>query len=167
MLRFLQKRTGLLVTAVMFASILTSCGDDTTTKSLDGQLYDESTADGLIYYRNGEVLAGQSPSPHGAFKLAFNDIAQAALDTSGELPVGAVFPEGSLIVKEIQTNGTLSLLAVMKKESGNDNAAEGWLWSEYDPDGSVVIGVSKKGTSCTGCHGGSPNRDLTRTFDLH
>lgn len=154
---------------VLFAVVLTaqSCGDNEATKNLDGELFTESTASTLEYYQNGDVLSAAAPSPHGAFKLSYNATAAAALDSTGELPVGASFPTGSLIVKEVQTNGALSLLAIMKKDPNHEQAAEGWLWAEYDPDGSVVISVSKKGKQCTSCHGGSPNRDFVRTYDLH
>ena len=82
-------------------------------------------------------------------------------------PAGNTFPSGSIIVKEVTSGGSVSLYAVMKKDPGNDNAGNGWLWGEYNPDGSTAFSVSKKGDGCISCHSGSPNRDLVRTFDLH
>ncbi|MBO6517150.1 MAG: cytochrome P460 family protein [Bacteroidia bacterium] len=161
----LQKIT--TFTAVMTIVVLIASCTSEEVKNLDETLFEESTATGLTYYRNGEVLEGKSPSPHGSFKLAFNDIAAGALNSEGELDEGGSFPTGSLIVKEIMTGGELSLIASMKKDASNDQSAEGWIWGEYNPDGSVAYSVSKKGKACTGCHGGDPNRDLTRTFDLH
>ncbi|MBL0054566.1 MAG: hypothetical protein IPP29_25345 [Bacteroidetes bacterium] len=40
-------------------------------------------------------------------------------------------------------------------------------WAEFKPDGTVTYSAANKGSGCIGCHSGTPNRDLTRTFDLH
>ncbi len=133
----------------------------------DKILFDEVSSTNYAFYQSGTVLAPAAPSPHGSFRLKFNGIALSALDSTGELPVGGVFPTGSLIVKEIQSGGSTNLLAIIKKDPGNGNAGSGWLWAEYSPNGDATFSVGKKGDGCTGCHGGSPNRDLVRTFDLH
>ena len=140
--------------------------ENAETKSVN-ELYTDATATELTNYQNGTILAGVSPSPHGLFKLRFNAIAQAALDSLGELPVGATFPNGSLIVKEIYSGSTISLIAVMKKDAASNNAGNGWVWAEFKPNGETDYGIEKKGEACIGCHSGTPNRDLTRTFDLH
>jgi hypothetical protein len=160
-----------LAISFIVASIVAiqSCSKDKDDNALDADnaLYCESTLSGYTYYKNGNLLAGVSPSPHGSFKLRFNAIAAAALDTTGELPTGSSFPTGSIIVKEIFSGGSISLLAVMKKDPSNENAGSGWIWAEYNPDGSSAFSASKKGDGCISCHNGTPNRDLTMTFDLH
>ena len=163
-----MKRTiitiGLIVTYIV---VIQSCKKDKVDTDADNALYSEITAGAYTYYQSGTLLSGVSPSPHGSFKLRFNAIALAALDTTGELPSGSSFPTGSIIVKEIFGGSTINLYAVMKKDPLNGNAGSGWVWAEFNTDGSSVFSTGKKGDGCISCHNGSPNRDLTRTFDLH
>lgn len=138
------------------------------SKKIDQEIYDEISNSSFTYFQNGTTLNALGGSPHGNFKLKFNQIAQDALDGNGELPVGGTFPEGSVLVKEAyDANGDLTLYIVMKKDSDNENAALGWLWAEYDPSGNTVISVADKGSACTGCHSVGANRDFVKTFDLH
>ncbi len=164
-----MKKLIALVGALAIVSCFNSCkkekGETTTTD--DASLFAETQAGGFTFYQSGAELNGVSPSPHGLFKLRFNAIAQAALGSDGELAGGNTFPTGSLIVKELRNGGNTTLYVVMKKDPGNVNAANGWLWAEYNVDGTSAYSLSNKGSGCTGCHGGSPNRDYTQTFDLH
>nr|MBP7438447.1 cytochrome P460 family protein [Bacteroidia bacterium] len=144
-----------------------ACKKDKEESSADQAFSSEIRNGSYSYYQNGNTLSAASPSPHGSFKLKFNSTALAALDSTGELPSGATFPNGSVIVKEVVSGSGVTLLAVMKKEPSNANAGSGWMWAEYEPDGSTVFSVGKKGDGCIGCHSGSPNRDLVRSFDLH
>jgi hypothetical protein len=163
----MKKKSLVLLSFVGIILLYQACRNDKVETNLVNELYEESTATGLSYFKNASLLAGVSPSPHGSFKLKFNAIAQAALDSTGELPVGKTFPEGSLIVKDIYSGSTLSLIAIMKKDASSDYAGNGWVWVEFKPDGETEYSIEKKGEACTGCHSGTPNRDLTRTFDLH
>jgi hypothetical protein len=131
----------------------------------NGALFAEVTASGYTYYQSGATLPGLGP--HGSFKLRFNSVAAGALDSSGELPSGGSFPTGSILVKEVHNGSTLTLYAVMKKDPANANAGSGWLWAEMGPSGAVVVSVTAKGSGCVSCHSLSPNRDLSRVFDLH
>ncbi len=126
---------------------------------------------GFTYYQNSNTyLPSSSASGHGEpyFRVRFNQIAYTALTDSGRLPAGSVFPEGSLVVKELydNTNGALKLIAIMEKTASNSLAANGWLWSEYKADGKLVVSVNDKGKACTGCHS-TNDRDYTRVFDLY
>lgn len=159
---------------IYYSSIITlvivfmqSCKKDKANTDADNQLYSESTAAGYTFYQSGALLPAASPSPHGSFKLRFNSTALAALDSTGELPSGASFPNGSIIVKDVYSGNNVSLYAVMKKDPSNSNAGNGWLWAEFNTDGSAAFSISKKGDGCISCHSGTPNRDLVRTFDLH
>ena len=147
--------------------IIQSCKKDKTDTDADSALYSEVSAGGYTFYQNGTLLSGAAPSPHGSFKLRFNATAQAALDSTGELPAGNNFPNGSIIVKEIFSGSNINLIAVMKKDPSNGNAGSGWVWAEYNTDGSSAFSTGKKGDGCISCHSGNPNRDLVRTFDLH
>ena len=133
----------------------------------DLSLFEEINETGFEYYQGGNTLMPASASPHGNFKLRFNAKALSSLDDSGELPEGGTFAEGSVIVKEVYANNQISVYAVMKKASSDAAAGNGWLWSEYGPDGGVYISIAAKGSSCISCHDDLPNRNLVRTFDFH
>lgn len=156
-----------LITAIGFSLTIAGCKKDKEDTEADKQLYNESIASGFTYYQSAATLSAASPSPHGSFKLKVNATAAAVLDSLGELPAGSTFPSGSIIVKEVQSGGATSIYAVMKKDPSNENAGSGWLWAEYNTDGSTVFSITKKGDGCISCHSGTPNRDLVRTYDLH
>ena len=164
-----MKHTSIVISVALAVIIVfQSCRNDKSDISADEILYNESTADGYTYYMAGSILSPAAPSPHGSFKLRFNATAMEALNSgTGELPAGSSFPKGSIIVKDVYTNGSLSLYAVMKKDPSNSNAGSGWLWAEYKTNGVPILSTGNKGDGCINCHSGSPNRDLTRTFDLH
>ncbi len=163
-----MKKTPLtLLMIALFVFFVQSCKKDKEAENANKALFDQVNAGGYTYFNNGDLLSGAPPSPHGSFKLRFNATAQSALDSTGRLPAGSTFPNGSIIVKEIFSGSSISLLAVMKKDPSNTNAGAGWLWAEYRTNGDVAFDISKKGDGCISCHSGTPNRDLTRTFDLH
>jgi hypothetical protein len=119
------------------------------------------------YYQNGNTLSPASASPHGTFKLRFNQIAWTSLDDNGELPKGSSFPDGAVIVKEVYNGNNLGVYAVMKKARSERKAGERWLWAEYTPDGNVLFSIEQRGNGCISCHSDGSHRDLLRTFDLH
>ena len=133
----------------------------------DASLFEEINAAGFEYYQGGAILTAASASPHGIFRLRFNEEALSSLDATGELPVGGTFAEGSVIVKEVYQNNALYAYAVLKKAPSDVNAGNGWLWSEFGPDGSSLFSIAAKGNGCISCHDDLPNRDFVRTFDLH
>jgi hypothetical protein len=133
----------------------------------DRTLFEEINEGGYEYYQGGNILMPASASPHGNFKLRFNEVALSSFDAAGELPVGGTFAEGSVIVKEVHVNGAIAVYAVMKKAASDASAGNGWLWSEYSPNGGVLYSIAGKGNGCISCHDDLPNRDLVRTFDLH
>ena len=133
----------------------------------DESLFYQLQETGYSYYQGGQVLSPASASPHGNFRLRFNEIAWNALDASGKLPNNASFPEGSVIVKEVITGNAITVLAVIKKSRSDVNSANGWLWAELSPTGDAYFSINNRGSGCTSCHGDTPNRDFVRTFDLH
>jgi hypothetical protein len=153
-----------LITLILILVIFSTC----KKKKTNTDLFEESKGSGLSFYKGKDTIYSPAgDSPHGKFKLKFNSIAQSKLDASGKLPAGATFDNGALIVKEVYENSTLTLYAVMKKDAKSKFSANGWLWAEYAPDGSVKYDVSKQGEACTSCHSATTNRDHTRSFDLH
>ena len=159
----------ILISCLIVSSILIfyTCDKDKTDATSDSTLYKEITATGYTYFKNGDILPRIPESPHGAFKLRFNSIALSALDNNGVFPEGASFPTGSILVKEVISNNNISLYAIMKKDPSNGNAGNGWVWAELNTDGSTAFSAGRKGNGCISCHSISPNRDLTRTFNLH
>jgi len=157
----------LLLLALALAVLATSCKKAEAT-SEDEEIIEETLNKPLFFYQGNDVaLSAAGNSPHGSFKLLFNQTAFDALDSTGRLPVGGTFPEGSLVVKDILKGGTTDLYAIMYKKPGSSNAGEGWLWNEFKPNGDIVISVSDKGKACISCHRGNTNRDFTNSFDLH
>ncbi len=162
-----SKLLALFTLAIFFTVAASSCKHAQVT-SEDVEIMDEVMAGGLLFYQgNDVVLRASGNSPHGDFKLLFNQTAWDALDSTGRLPVGGTFPEGSMIVKDILRGGSTDLYAIMLKKSSSSLSNQGWLWNEFKPNGSVVIGVSDKGDACVGCHRGNTNRDFVNSFDLH
>lgn len=156
---------------ICIIGFIQSCKKESKTTETDTELYNEiKDSSGYTYYLGTPgITAGVGNTAHGFERVRFNAIAQAALDVSGKLPVGASFPAGSIIVKEIYTSATGSIdhYAVMKKAPGNNSTERGYLWAEFNVDGSTKFSTSKNGDGCINCHSGSTNRDLIRTFDLH
>lgn len=83
------------------------------------------------------------------------------------LPAGTRFPDGSIIFKEILSQDAVQLYAVMYKDAFNPLAGNGWLWAEYEPDGTTFISVLRQGVDCTSCHARElgPQNDFVRTFE--
>lgn len=153
--------------SLYFAAIILLFGFSCAKKNNE-KLYEESKASSLSFYKNKDtLLAPKGGSPHGNFKLKLNSTALKALDAMGELPAGAKFENGSLIVKEVFKGNELEMYAIMKKDPTSKYASQGWVWAEYGPSGNVIYNASKNGKACISCHSASNNRDATTFFDLH
>ena len=166
-----MKTKTLLSTAIVISLLFffSQCKKKATEE--DKMLFDKAkVTTGFTYYKNNSTVLASSPqSAHNAFfRVRFNATARAALTDSGRLPAGGSFPDGSLIVKELydSQSGSLQLLAVMEKATGNSLSGANWLWAEYKDDGALVYSISKKGEGCTGCHGSAGSRDYMRLFEL-
>lgn len=159
-----------ILAITLVAAVFTSIVGCQKTTEADKLLFEKATDTGYTYYKaDSTVKPSSSPSAHNAFfRVKFNQTALAALTDSGRLPAGAVFPDGSIVVKELynSVNGELQLLAVMEKASGNSAAGNNWLWAEFEPGGKAVFSTSKKGNGCISCHNASGNRDYVRLFEL-
>ncbi len=84
----------------------------------DNSLLDSTHNTNYNYYKNKpDTFLSGIHGPHGNFKLRFNSIAFKALSNNGKLPVGAQFPDGAFIVKDIYTNNTLATYAFMYKRN--------------------------------------------------
>lgn len=146
-----------------------SCKEEDKETQADKDLFEEITSitDYTFYKGNDAVLESSAESPHNDyFRVKFNSTANAVLTDDGKLPADGTFPNGSIVIKELYDtqDGDLKLYAVMKK-SADDNAANGWIWAEYKPDGSTFYSVSEKGGACTSCHSIN-ERDYVRLFEI-
>ena len=155
--------TGFIITALV--CVIYSCSRDKGINPdlafNDFALYDScQNISAFTYYKNNPaaVYSG-AHGPHGPFKLRFNKIAYAALTDNGKLPANKRFPDGSMIVKDVQSNGQYAL---MYKKNGS------WLWAEINPGRKVVFSTSKDpSAACVSCHSQSGQRDLAVSFNFY
>ncbi len=174
----MQNAFRLLLILAFFAAA--SCGSDKadspkpvvppldSTLTTDSALYELVKNNTFAYYLGKDTLwSPAANSPHGPFKLRFNAKALAALDASGRLPVGAKFPDSSIVVKEFYAGSQVDIYVPMMKLPRDTNSGSGWVWGEYLGDGGLIHSVTNKGQGCIHCHTQTPNRDFLRSFDLH
>ena len=144
---------------------LTSCKHDAITSDIDWELYEMAQkTNGYTWFKNSSTpLAKSSGSGHSEplLRTRFNGIASTKLDSNGRVMDGIVFPEGSVIVKEL-LNGDQSLerYAILYKDSSNEFAdANGWVWGYVFSDGRVAEKAENKGRACIPCHAQDDNID--------
>ncbi len=161
--------------AAEVAPVLTNSGGQSgvsSTPITDAALYDSARTSaqapvGYAWYNCTSALLNRSSlSGHGApfLRTRYNSIAAKQLDSTGKVKANAIFPEGSLIIKDIivADRTTISLYAAMIKKKDDPNADRfGWVWTELFGNGNVLISVSGKGVACTSCHSQAGNVDLT------
>lgn len=141
-----------------------SCKKEKGATGTDKELYDLATAGGFTWYKNsGSLLNKSSGSGHSQpfLRTGYNTIAASKLDSNTKVMAGAIFPEGSLIVKELYSSSSaLERYAILYKNSGsNDADSKGWVWGYIDSGGNVAEPASKKGSACIGCHSQADNID--------
>ena len=126
------------------------------------------TADYQYTVFHPTIVQSVSNSPREFERVRINTIGNGVLDNNGRLPKGTIFPNGTIIVKEAfdGLNGNLIQYAIMKKETSNKYARNGWLWYEVNVDGTKPYSIGMKGQKCINCHTKPANTDATRTFDL-
>ena len=152
----------IIVVSVVFFS---SCSKDKIAKEIDRKLYDMSASTtGFTWFNNSNAILPKSSGsghPQPFLRTRFNAIASEFLDSNGRIIEGTVFPEGSLIVKElIDDDSKLERYAILYKDSENENAdPKGWVWGYVNEDRSVSVEASTKGSSCISCHSQSQNID--------
>ncbi len=159
--------------AIIFSTVLitgmtwSSCTHDAGTDPTDAQLLQlaRMTAAYTWYKENAALLPRSSGSGHPQpfLRTRFNPIAGTVLDTAGKVVPDTLFPNGSVIVKELwEDASTLSIYAILYKKPDNPNAdANGWVWAEIGADGTAHYSATKGGADCRGCHGQAGNIDFT------
>ncbi len=114
---------------------------------------------------DGILTASSAHQP--LIRVSLNVTAASAL-RDGRLPPGGTFPDGSVLFKEVLSNGrTPSVYAVMYRDRANAQAGNGWLWAELRPNGGVDYSIANRGGACTGCHllGRGSQNDSVRIFE--
>lgn len=101
----------------------------------------------------GYASRAPAGSPHSdQVEIFVNGIVEGALASPG----AAVWPEGSIIVKDgYADDGVLELVAIMEKR------ATGWFWAEYDGASGEPL-YSGSPDICVDCHGSGD--DFVRAF---
>ena len=144
----------------------TSPGNGNELSDTDVSALARATGAWTFYRNRGDTLLRSVISGHSEARLRtrYNSIAATQLDANGKVRTGAVFPDSSLIVKELIVGDSLHRYTVMLKRNSS-NAGAGWLWAEYAPNGAALVPITAKGKACTGCH--VTGIDYTRMNDGH
>jgi len=138
----------------------------------DESLYKWISSEKEYYYykHSPDILptSEETERAHDNFmRVKFNNKAASVLNSDGHLPKGIMFPDSSVIIKEIysEKTGKAEILAVMVKLKGAANTNKDWLWAEYSPTGEVEYSVSKNGKVCVSCHKSA--YDNVRIFEIY
>ena len=121
------------------------------------------------YYRHSDAFLARgngSGHPHSHLRTKYNAKAATQLDANGKVLVNPVFPDSSLILKELINNGITEGYALMFKHRTAQNAGPGgWVWAEYTAAGDVAVSTLDGVGACSGCH--STGIDFTRMNRSH
>lgn len=163
-----MKKYILIISFAIVAIVFNACkNDEQDAVGIDKEMYDLSkTTAGFSWYKFSAALLPKSAGtghPESLVRTRYNSIAAAMLDSAGTVQSGIVFPQGSLIVKELhETSSKFSRYAVMLKRAGAPEAdASNWVWGYINADGSVAEPAKNKGASCRGCHSQEGHIDLS------
>jgi hypothetical protein len=140
---------------------LTACSKDVGVPIELAPYTDKALVDSakqLSYHYHGNTIQQGNNGQHGPYRLHFNSTAFSVLDTAMELPINKLFPDGSIVVKEVLKNGSVDLFAIMHKQNGV------WRWGELRPDGTSIYSLSENLSICTNCHSQAGNRDFLLTY---
>lgn len=171
-----QFRKLILLVPIML-SVVSSCkdqGDEILPLSPDAELFRyvtqvEPFTSHKLFPNVDSVTSGTlngSTAHQPLVRVSMNATAFSALQ-NGSLPTGTSFPDSSVIFKQIIMNGQTVLYAVILKDRQSPLSSNGWLWAEYQPNGSVAISVNNRGSGCIACHSREqgPQNDFVRTFE--
>jgi len=142
-----------------------SCKKEKAATGTDKELYEMSKpTSGFTWYKNSSSLLNKSSGsahPQPYLRTRYNSVAATQLDSNGKIIAASIFPDGSLIVKELFDNATtLARYAILYKKSDSPDAdAKGWVWGYINANGNVVDAASNKGSSCISCHSQTDNID--------
>ena len=163
-------KSSLFLYSLLTLTLFSACKKSRIISGFDAELFQKAQkTDGFVYYNlSTEYLESPKQSGHKStyIRTKYNDIAAAMLDDKGLIISGVTFPYGSLIVNEMYTTkGDVVKYAVMFKDPKNENAdLNGWVWSYFNADKTIIEPSSRKGTSCTACHSSGNNTLMSNYF---
>ena len=164
----------LVICVALLGSSLQSCAPANVSPTGTAAISDSAMfatanagATGYTWYKNSDAyLAKASASGHteALLRTRYNSVAATQLDANGRVRAGIVFPEGSIIIKELADgNRALNTYAMLWKRKDDPNADDtGWVWGYVRANGSARASVTGKGSGCITCHSGAGSIDRTR-----
>jgi hypothetical protein len=178
-------RAALALAVALFA--VAGCGDSATSMDdgnggsngngnpsgplTDAQVFEDAAfTNTWSWWANSPALLDRAgDSPHAEqIRTRYNIQAAMQLTPEGRVMEPAEFPDRSIIVKEVYTDGDLTGLLVMYKAEDDPNAGHGsWLWAEFDPEGNVRHSIAQDNAACHDCHNQTLLFDHTRMNDSH
>lgn len=156
-------KSGLFFASLISITLFSACSKDRTVTGFDAELFEKAQKnDGFVYYgKSTEYLITPKQAGHKSTytRTKYNDVAAAMLNEQGAIISGVTFPDGSLIVNEMySTKGDAEKYAIMFKDPKNENADQnGWVWSYFNADKTIIESSSRKGSSCISCHSAGNN----------
>ena len=149
---------------MIIAATLHSCKKDEPADGIDKELFDmASETAGFVWFANSNAWLPQSTgSAHDfvSLRTRYNSVAATQLDANGRIEANAVFPEGSLVVKELSDGNSAELYAILYKRSDSEFAdSNGWVWGYVNADETVRTTAQDRGAGCNGCHSQTDNID--------
>lgn len=144
-----------------------SCTKDKTPDNADELLFDftKDTSGYVWYHFSDSLLPRSSGSGHGQpfLRTRYNAVAAGYLDAEGKVVDGTIFPNGSVIIKELyKADSTLDQYAILWKFPESPSAdANGWVWGYLKPNGQTVTSAGLKGATCINCHSQQGHIDQT------
>lgn len=148
----------ILSATILIVIQFSACNKEKEAEGIDRELFDMAKeTSGFTWYKNSDENLEQSSGsghPQPFLRTRYNSIASNLLDANGKVEENAIFPEGSLIVKElINSSNEIDLYAVLYKSSDSEAAnSNGWVWGYVNADGTVREPSSNRGSACISCH---------------
>lgn len=146
---------------------LFACKHDPDPSAIDAELYLLAlNTDGNVWYKHSDqLLPKSSGSGHSQplLRTRYNEVAATVLDGDGKVQPDAVFPIGSLVVKELcEDDGSINTYAVLLKRPAEPAAdPNGWVWGYLRANGDVRASALDQGAGCRTCHGQTGHIDQT------
>ncbi len=179
MLQHLSSSFKIALSCLVVLYLAVSCSNNSSIQPGTTALTDASiaitakTTAGFVWYKKSDALmtkGANSGHPEPFLRTRYNATAAAQLDANGKVKTGAIFDEGSVIVKELIASDrtTITTYAVLIKQKSDPNAdASGWVWNELTGAGAVAYPISNKGAGCIPCHSIAGNIDKTLMNNDH
>jgi len=169
----MKKNIDLLIVSLLCISMLSACQmsttpTTTTTEALTIPKIVEiaKQTSGYTWYKKSDAyLPKNGVSGHTEVfqRTRYDATAATQLDANGKVKAGAIFPEGSTIVKElVNADKTINAYALLIKRKADPSAdADGWVWGYVTAAGAERHPLSSKGVGCITCHSISGHIDRT------